>query len=309
MAFVTPTLLPVLQFRNAPLTCWGSKKTLLAQNRICFLPKVPGTTSTEEHSKSVRLQMTNASPIPDSFEAACEEAKNAMTAALSSGERRLFVELDTTNGDATYTQLKTTTPTVIALAGAFAGQPIQLVFPDAGAAALARRNWEDMPDTVTVVGLEQYEPRDNDAVIMIVVPRASEVDKLASIMTGAGDTPVVIVNPDLIDMGVTGLSLNARRLREQVIDLFMTVYYLRVFPWGVLFRNFPDKWMVWVDDANESSGFRCLAALDEKPSNDRLDDLFQADLNDSDDGSLQKPGPLEKAMRGFQRFLKVYTKG
>lgn len=232
-----------------------------------------------------------------------------MTAALSSGERRLFIELDTTNGDATYTQLTTTTPTIMALVDAFAGQPTQLVFPDAGAAALARRNWEDMPDKVKVVGLEQYEPRDDDAAVMIVVPRASEAEKLASIMKGAGDTPVVIVNPDLIDMGVTGLSLNARRLREQVLDLFITAYYLRVFPWGVLFRNFPDKWMVWVDDANEPSGFRCLAALDEKPSNDRLDDLFQEDLNDSDDDSIQKPGPLEKALRGFQRFLRVYTKG
>jgi len=213
-----------------------------------------------KHPKSVPPRRTNAvracapvsSSVPDSFKAACEEARSCMLAALSGGQRRLFVDLDTTNGDESYTTLKTTTPTVLELTRAFDAAEgsgnVQVAFPDSGAAALAKRDWGDElnreDNRLKVVGLEQYKRNADDVAVVVVVPRASEVDLFAFMVKEAGDWTVVVMNPDLVDMGVTGLSLNAQRLRKEVIDTFDSVFYLRVSPWGVLLRRFPGAWEV-----------------------------------------------------------------
>lgn len=248
--------------------------------------------------------------IPASFNRACEQARDAMTASLSSGQRRLFVELDTTNGDATYTTLKTTLPSARALLDIFDNSSVQIVLPDAGAAALAQRDWgPGLPSQHRVVGIEQFERRADDAAVFVVVPRASDVDglvKLVDACAGADDV-IIVINPDLVDMGVTGLSLNARQLRTAVIDTFDTVFYLRVFDWGVLYRRFPDGWSVWVDDSNEANGFRRIASMDMKPSTDEIIDLVDED--ESKGNGASGNNPLSKVLSGFRRFLRVYTKG
>lgn len=67
----------------------------------------------------------------------------------------------------------------------------------------------------------------SDAGLVIVAPRASEVDKLQVTVQAAESLPVIVVCPDLVDMGVTGLSLNARQLRERLISTFEEAYLLR----------------------------------------------------------------------------------
>lgn len=304
----------------APST-WTSSVSLCRRPRTPITPQWNVSTSdvlthvvaqARGNESGTGEQCDASGTIPSSFEAACEQACEAMRAALTAGQRRLFVELDTTNGDATYTTLKTTVPTVRALLEVFENfGPVQLVFPDAGAAALAKRDWKDSPGSdpskQVIVGMEQYIPQEDDAAIVIIVPRASEVGRLATLVEEAGNTPVVMVNPDLIDMGVTGLSLNARRLRSKVIDLFDNVYYLKVFPWGVLYRRYPEPWTVWVDDEKQSSGFRCITTFPEKPSTDEIQDLLDEESKKS--GSSDSPGPIAKAFNGFRRFLNVYTKG
>lgn len=229
-----------------------------------------------------------------------------MASALSAGVRRMFIDLDITNGDETYTALKNTLPTVLRLLLEFDEGSVQVVFPDAGAAALAKRDWgEQVNARHLLVGIEQYKSRgDDDTAVMLVVPRASEVDDLGAVVDGAGDAPVIMINPDLVDMGVTGLSLNARRLRTAVIDTFDNVFYLRVFGWGVLYRCYSGKWSVWVDDSNEPNGFRFVDASDKKPSNDELDDIL-----DSDNTGRAGGNALGNMMSGFKKMLNIYMKG
>lgn len=261
-------------------------------------PSEGGAQRTEERADS----------IPSSFEAACERARASIECARAAGLTRMFIELDTTNGDETYTTLKTSVPVVRELVRVFAPAAVQVVLPDAGAAALARRDWADgdTPD-LRLVGMEEYESDADDDAVVLVVPRASEVDAMVRVVDGATDL-VMMVNPDLVDMGVTGLSLNARQLRAAVIDTFVNTFYLRVFPWGVLYRAFPDDWSVWVDDSAEACGFRRIATMNAKPSMDSIFELLDEE-QEGEGGAGDGGNAFSKALTGFRRFLKVYAKG
>lgn len=77
----------------------------------------------------------------------------------------------------------------------------------------------------------------------------------------------------------------------------------------MLFRKYPDDWRVWVDDANEACGFRCIKTLDQRPGTILIEEILEEELSKSGDNMSQSPNPFSKALRGFQRFLNVYTKG
>lgn len=228
---------------------------------------------------------TSTPSIPPSLAASCELAVKATKAALETNNK-IFIEIDTTSGDATYTMLKTSIPIARMLDPELPTK--QVLLPDAGAAAYAGRDWPD----ANILGLEEAEP----GASIIVTPRASEVSALVRL--AETDEPIVILNPDLVDMGVTGLSLNARRLRESLIDKFTTAYYLKVFEWGVLQRAFPGKWGVWIDDPGSEIGFKLVKECDERPAGDALDEILSEALG-SGEGLFVK----------FRRFLSVYMKG
>jgi len=263
-------------------------------------------------------------PIPPSLSASVAQAAASCCAALRAGTTRLFVELDTTAGDSTYTMLKNSLPITRMLVDAMEGElaavatggasstpwdpkAVLVVLPDAGAAALASRDWG--PDAwFTVTGLEASAITPTTAAVVLVCPRASEVAGMERLVAGALDReadplPFIIVNPDVVDMGVTGLSLNARQLRERVMRRFDTAYCLRTYDWGVLLRAAPGPWTVWQDAPGGDGGFELLAERDERPSSDDIIDIF----NEVEGGEGGRPEGGFAAR--LSRFLKVYMKG
>lgn len=254
---------------------------------------------------------------------AAAQAVEASRAAISDGVTSMFVTIDTTAGDETYTLLKTSVPIVRQLlpilirnggedggnggSGGNMCENVAVLLPDAGAAALARRDWGEnggrVPEGVVLTGMDRWVKGEDVDGVFIVAPRASEVEDLEAGVAQAGDVPTIVVNPDLVDMGVTGLSLNARTLRERVIDAFETTYFLRVYGWGVLLRSYPGEWGVWVDDEAEASGFRCLRTFATRPNNEEIEELLD---EDSDDGAPKASGDW---VAKFKRFVKVYMRG
>ncbi|GAB0492613.1 hypothetical protein MMPV_003881 [Pyropia vietnamensis] len=244
-------------------------------------------------------------PIPPSLSAAVAQAAASCSVALRSGATRLFVEVDTTAGDSTYTMLKNSLPITRMLAdalqedlaavaeGGASATPwdpkaVLVILPDAGAAALAARDWGPAA-WYTVAGLETATVTPTTAAVVLVCPRASEVTGMerlveASLEREADPMPFIIVNPDVVDMGVTGLSLNARQLRERVIRRFDTVYCLRTFDWGVLLRAAPGPWTVWRDAPEAASGFDLVAQREARPSSDDIIDIFNATEGPGGDG-------------------------
>lgn len=236
-----------------------------------------------------------AIPIPSSLS---DAASQAITAANTTPATRLFIQIDLSAGDATYTLLNNTTPLIPLLFPLFPVDiPLTILLPDTGAAALARRDWGPFArENVSVIGLEQMEAG-VEGDIMLVVPRASEVELLVKVVEKAKGR-VVIVNPDLVDMGVTGLSLNARRLRKRVVDTFQRVYFLKTFGWGVLLRAFPGPWGVWVDDPGSQVGFRLVEQFESMPGAEEIDEVLT-------EVGGEKPG----VFAGLFRFLGTYMKG
>lgn len=48
---------------------------------------------------------------------------------------------------------------------------------------------------------------------------------------------MVLINPELINMGTTGYGLAGRRIRDEIISTFHTSYHLRTLPWGAVTRQ------------------------------------------------------------------------
>lgn len=297
MAFLSPSPLSS-QIHSQPLLSTPARRF---HPRTPYLPHASLPSSAPTPSPS-SLPPTTA-PIPSSLADAASQAVSASRLALAAGKSRLFIEVDLTAGDATYTLLKSTLPLIKFLHSIFdqpEGQPnkiVHILFPDAGAAALALRDWNTIPANVSVKGLEQTMITPDDAGVIIVAPRASEVGLLPSVVDAAEGLPVVIVNPDLVDMGVTGLSLNARKLRINLIDSFEPTYYLKTFTWGLVLRAFPGNWGIWVD-ADNNVGFRLVKEIEQRPSNEQIDNVLNAE-------GAETVGVFGK----IARFLNQYMKG
>ena len=308
MAFLTSSVLTLTsKSKTTSSVCHQISKSPQRRRRSSII--CTQTSPLPSDSSSSTDPSSDVASIPGSLQDAVSQAVSACQLAISNGKSRLFVEIDTTNGDATYTMLKTSLPITRQLLPLFSSTSSRLcvLLPDAGAAALARRDWANQPNDdlppYEILGIEQSNLNpDEDSGIFIVVPRASEVNLLASTINAAQFLPVIVVNPDLVDMGVTGLSLNARNLRREVIDTFEQAYYLKVFSWGVLLRAYPGKWGLWVDAPGTPVGFRLVKELDKRPSSDDIDEILSKD--ESASGS-----PVSGFFTKLKRFLRTYSQG
>eukprot|EP00986_Skeletonema_menzelii_P015930 scaffold12989_cov157-Skeletonema_menzelii.AAC.12 len=169
------------------------------------------------------------------------------------------------------------------------GAKLRIYFPDEGSAALARRDWKsEVPSCVefSACGGVQVADTSKDAVILFFCPRASEAEFVEKILYKVeekrGDELMltVMVNPLLVDMGVTGFGMAGRRLRERLIDGLVPAYYLRTLPWGALTRVWPQLFTVWQEDTNESTGYRMIKAMDRLPSNPEVEDIYDIENGD-----------------------------
>merc|ERR1719261_2359652 len=95
----------------------------------------------------------------------------------------------------------------------------------------------------------------NDEIVFFFCPKASESDSVEELLlkteTSASNLKLtVFVNPNLVDMGVTGFGMAGRRLRERLLDGLVDTYYLRTLQWGALTRVWPNAYSVWQEDEN-----------------------------------------------------------
>lgn len=166
------------------------------------------------------------------------------------------------------------------------GPVCRVYFPDEGNAALARRDWMN-PDFPKVPSCVQFsscggvnvDDVKNDRLVFFFCPKASEADDVESILQKseerASDLQLIcFVNPNLVDMGVTGFGLAGRMLRERLIDTLQYTYYLRTLQWGALTRLWPYAYSVWQEDADADGGYRLIKMLDFLPSNPEVEEYY-----------------------------------
>lgn len=242
--------------------------------------------------------------IPNSLEAAIDQSRAATRAAIQNGVPRMMVEF-------VYPELK--------------GQPVaeqfypvlqdmgltfKLYFPDAGAAALARRDWNNPDFVVRGIGELQGKMEPDDNAYVFVEPSSVEVTQVEEMCNEAGDKFIIMLNPKLEDVATIGIGYAGRQLRERFLSTLESVYYLRPMEGAVLFRCYPSPWQVWQETAE--GDYTLLAELPQKPSGEALDRILLGEQStDSSAQGTAAPTVARQKRGGFlselQSFIRALT--
>ncbi|EKQ69145.1 protein of unknown function (DUF1995) [Leptolyngbyaceae cyanobacterium JSC-12] len=235
--------------------------------------------------------------FPGTLDDAIAQARTATQAALEAGYSRLQVEI-------AIPELKPMQPAYQYLS-VFEeyGSHLKVFFTDAGAAALARREWAGSPyniQSIDIQGTRQTTPVEQlvlseDRVFVFVAPSAVEVGVVEQIANAAGDRPVILFNPRMEDVSVVGIGYAARKLRERFLNTIEPCYYLKPLEGSALIRCYPSLWQVW---AETSEGYTLIAEETQKPTLERLDEIFAQVMG-------VKPTPAQEMFAGLQRILRA----
>jgi hypothetical protein len=241
------------------------------------------------------------SELPNSLEDAIAQSRTATLAALADGYTRIQV-------DFLFPELKPL-PIAEQFLPLFAeyDSRLKVFFADAGAAALARRDWVETPFQILDIGSGraaslQSKIQPEDEIFLFVAPTSVEVPQLEKLSQEIGDRPLVMLNPRLEDAGTIGIGYAARQIRDRFISTIESVYYLRpVDDETAVFRSYPGQWEVWVETNGE---YQKIAELPKKPSGDELDLIL---LQGQPQTTNVVPGKKPNVFKSLQRFLKALS--
>ena len=164
-------------------------------------------------------------------------------------------------------------PVALRLAAALqaAGHPLRLIFADAGAAALARR---DAPDLATLiadfraqhgqsaetVSADQAAALQPAPLLVAVAPSPPDYGDFEQLCAGHAG-PVVMLNGSLEDAAV-GIGSVARERRRGFLSQWQPAYGLQPLEGAALRFAFPGPWELYRQDPD---GFRLAATFDHRP--------------------------------------------
>jgi hypothetical protein len=214
--------------------------------------------------------------LPSDLRQAESQALEALHSALTSGGRgRWTVELR-------FEGLKVL-PLALRLAARLRErQPaLRLLFPDAGATALARRDGDALAPLISSLGDQRRRqeaeaaqsegaPAGADAqeteeiaaeLLLLVSPSPSDYEAVEAVCD-AHRGPVVLLNPTLED-GAVGIGSVARARRKGFLAQWQPAYDLRPFADSALRKAHPGEWELYRLDPD---GFRLAACFAQKPS-------------------------------------------
>lgn len=173
-------------------------------------------------------------------------------------------------------------------------QDVTLVFADAGAAALARR---DAPDRAQqVVDLRQLQQRQSEqasqGVLLAVTPSAADYEGFEAVCQGHRGA-VVMVNGRLEDAAV-GIGSVARDRRKGFVATWQSAYALLPLAGGALRRACPGPWELYRQDPD---GYRLLASSELKPDNEAIASALSGDGGGGLGGTLRAVDALLEGLR------------
>lgn len=238
--------------------------------------------------------------LPKTLEEAIAQAQDATKAAIADGYSLLQVEL-------LFPELKQlpVAEQFLPALDSF-GSQLKVFFPDAGAAALARRDWGNVPFKILDIGTgrvpvdRQIQPEDR--AFLFIAPSAVEVAQVEKLCQEAGERPVVLLNPRLEDAAIVGIGYAGRQLRDRFLDTIESCYHLRPVEGGSLFRCYPSPWQVWRETGDD---YQLITELPKKPVSEEVDQILAGKKTQPDDSQPpQKPGLLASV----QQFLRTLSR-
>lgn len=249
--------------------------------------------------------------FPTTLESAIAQAKQSTITALESGLNRLQVEL----------KIPEIALQAERIAREFAdlfaddyGSGLKVLFPDTGAAALARRNWSDVSFRVNDLGSRntpiESKVSEEDQIFLVVSPSAVEVQKVEKLCNLAGDRPVILLIPQLEDVATVGIGYAARQLRERFLSTLESCFYLQPLDEAAILKRYPSSWQLWLEKENNTYEFFCEEP--EKPMGDTLDRLLRKaageEVSEEETPVFNSKTPKKTGIfDSLQRFLKALS--
>lgn len=236
--------------------------------------------------------------LPTTLEEAIHQAQVAVSAALTAGVGRMTVELvdSELKGMPVAQQFY---PVLQEL-----GLIFKVYFPDAGAAALARRDWGNPEFVIRGVDELGGQVEEADQVYVFVEPSAVEVSQVEEICNLASDRSIVMLNPKLEDVATIGIGYAGRQLRERFLSTLEPVYYLRSLEAAVLMRAYPAPWQLW--QATPEGSYQLAAEFSQRPGGEAIDRVLMADtarLGDGSEAGRPRRGGFLSELQSFIRAL------
>lgn len=234
------------------------------------------------------------SEVPASLEDAITQSRTAIQQAIAAGYGRLQIEI-------LIPELK---PMAVAKnllmdfpIAEWLPTPSKVFFADAGAGALARRDWAGA--NFSIYGLKELkaEVMPEDQSFVMIAPTPVDVEEVERLCNNAGERPFILLNPRLEDVSTVGIGYTARQLRERFLKTFEPGYYLRPMDNLVLIRNYPAPWQVWLEKEGD---FQVIGEEFFKPDSEAIERILQAAQPNRRSG----PGYLQE----FKRILRALNR-
>ncbi|NET01516.1 MAG: DUF1995 family protein [Sphaerospermopsis sp. SIO1G2] len=239
--------------------------------------------------------------LPKTLEDAIAQSREAVKSALADGKTRIQVEL-------LFPELKFM-PVAEQFLPVFAEYEsrLKIFFADAGAAALARRDWADIPFKIQDIGTGRMASLESkiqpeDEIFLFISPTNVEVPQLEQLCEFIGERPFVMLNPRLEDSGVVGIGYAARETRKRFISTIESCYYLRpIDEESALMRAYPGDWEIWLETNGE---YQKIAELPNKPSGEEIDMILMKEQPQTSNGT---PAKKVSVFKSLQRFIKALS--
>lgn len=243
--------------------------------------------------------------FPETLDIAVEQAKAATLNAIADGYKLIQVELVVPEIALQSESL------ALEFANLFTeyGKGVKVLFPDTGAAALAKRNWGDRPFQVTDLGSRyttvESQISAEDQIFIVACPSSVEVERAEKLSQLAGDRPVIYLIPQLEDVAMVGIGLTARKIRDRFISNIYSCYYLRPIDGGAILRCHPSSWQVWLQ---KESGYELATELSTKPMGEDLERLMLQLTSSEGETQPDLPQRQKPSFLGnLQKFLKALS--
>jgi hypothetical protein len=155
-------------------------------------------------------------------------------------------------------------------------RPLLVLYPDAGAAALARKRLGEVSYAIQGINQRIADFNAYGAVLLVEISMV-EVETLEKLADACGERPYIILNSRLGEAGAVGIGLVGRQLRSRFLSTLEPVFYLQPVEGGALYRSYPSNWQVWKENANQSEGYSLVSERGTRPTAEELSgDLYTA---------------------------------
>ena len=229
---------------------------------------------------------TPAAALPADLLSAESDLLVAVQAALASGEGSRW------GATLRFENLRLL-PVALRLAEALAAAhtDLRVLWPDAGAAALARRDAPEM--AAAIADFNQWTAKaDPDALLLVVGPQPSDYDAFMALCENHRGA-IVMLNGRLEDAAV-GIGSVARERRKGFVASWQQAYWLQPLEGGALMRSFPDNWALFRQDPD---GYRWLSSSVKRPDPETLAALL---AGEDPDGLKQQLGSVDRFLDGLR---------